>query len=43
MTPRPGKVSAVVDIPVPFPRDDTFRTSPEFGHYVGLVSQALKH
>lgn len=43
MTPRPGKVSAVVDIPVPFPRDDTFRTSPEFGRYVGLVSQALKH
>ncbi|OUM93775.1 MAG: nitrate/sulfonate/bicarbonate ABC transporter ATP-binding protein [Thermobacillus sp. ZCTH02-B1] len=43
MTPRPGKVSAVVDIPIPFPRDDTFRTSSEFGHYVGLVSQALKH
>jgi NitT/TauT family transport system ATP-binding protein len=43
MTPRPGKVSAVVNIPEPYPRDDAFRTSPEFGKYVGLVQRALKH
>lgn len=43
MTPRPGKVSAVVDVPVPFPRGETFRTTPEFGDIVRTVSEALKH
>ncbi|UUZ78950.1 ABC transporter ATP-binding protein [Paenibacillus sp. P26] len=43
MTPRPGKVSAAIDIPVPFPRDDHYRTTAEFGEWVRLVSGALKH
>lgn len=43
MTPRPGKVAAVVDVPVPFPRGETFRTTPEFGEIVRTVSEALKH
>ncbi|WP_248930798.1 ABC transporter ATP-binding protein [Paenibacillus hamazuiensis] len=43
MTPRPGKVSAAIDIPVPFPRDEAFRTAPEFGEWVRKVSGALKH
>ncbi|MFS0724418.1 ABC transporter ATP-binding protein [Paenibacillus sp. 1P07SE] len=43
MTPRPGKVEAVIDISVPFPREDEFRTTPEFSRLVGVVSQQLKH
>lgn len=43
MTPRPGKVAALVDVPVPFPRDESFRTTPEFGRIVRSVSEALKH
>lgn len=43
MTPRPGKIAAVIDVPVPFPRDESFRTTPEFGQLVRSVSDALKH
>jgi ABC-type nitrate/sulfonate/bicarbonate transport system, ATPase component len=43
MTPRPGKVAAMIDVPVPFPRDESFRTTPEFGQIVRSVSDALKH
>lgn len=42
MTPRPGKIAGIVDIPVPFPRDDAFRSSAEFSRYVGQVSHMLK-
>lgn len=43
MTPRPGKIAAVIDVPVPFPRSESFRTTPEFGQIVRSVSDALKH
>ncbi|MHA6532098.1 ABC transporter ATP-binding protein [Paenibacillus sp. BAC0078] len=43
MTPRPGKVAAVIDVPVPFPRTEAFRTTPEFGQLVRSVSDALQH
>ncbi|WP_052099188.1 ABC transporter ATP-binding protein [Paenibacillus stellifer] len=43
MTPRPGKVAAIESVRVPFPREETFRTSPEFGQIVRTVSEALKH
>ncbi|MBW5447921.1 ATP-binding cassette domain-containing protein [Cohnella sp. CFH 77786] len=43
MTPRPGKVAAVVEVPVPYPRDENFRTTPEFGQLVRAVSEGLKH
>ncbi|WP_373231461.1 ABC transporter ATP-binding protein [Cohnella sp.] len=43
MTPRPGKIAAVIDVPVPFPRNESFRTTPEFGQIVRSVSDALKH
>lgn len=43
MTSRPGKISDIVDISEPFPRDDEFRASPEFSKWVGHVSQVLKH
>ncbi|MFC0211930.1 ABC transporter ATP-binding protein [Paenibacillus chartarius] len=43
MTPRPGKIADIVDIDVPFPRTDEYRSSPEFGNYVRQVSDVLKH
>ncbi|MFD0692581.1 ABC transporter ATP-binding protein [Paenibacillus sp. GCM10027628] len=43
MTPRPGKISAIIDIPVPFPRDEGFRTNAQFGELVREVSAALEH
>lgn len=43
MTPRPGKIAELIDVPVPFPRDESFRSTPEFGRIVREVSLALKH
>ncbi|TDG00539.1 ABC transporter ATP-binding protein [Paenibacillus piri] len=43
MTARPGKIAATLDIPVPFPRDDEFRTAPRFNELVRKVSAALHH
>ncbi|MFC5468007.1 ABC transporter ATP-binding protein [Cohnella suwonensis] len=43
MTPRPGKISDIVDVPFPFPRNEDFRTLPEFGEYVRQISSSLKH
>jgi len=43
MTSRPGRISKILEIPVPFPRGEHFRSSQEFSKYVGLVSDALKH
>jgi NitT/TauT family transport system ATP-binding protein len=41
MTPRPGRVSAEIRIPAPYPRDERFRTSAEYAGYCRLVSEAL--
>jgi NitT/TauT family transport system ATP-binding protein len=41
MTPRPGRIFADLKIDAPFPRDESFRTSPEYGGYCRTVSQAL--
>ncbi|MDQ0495325.1 ABC-type nitrate/sulfonate/bicarbonate transport system ATPase subunit [Paenibacillus brasilensis] len=43
MTPRTGKISDFINIPFAYPRDDEFRTRPEFGEYVRSVSAVLKH
>ncbi|MGG1551854.1 MULTISPECIES: ABC transporter ATP-binding protein [Paenibacillus] len=43
MTPRPGKIAARVEIPVPFPRDETFRTTTQFNDLVREVNDALEH
>ncbi|MFB9331056.1 ABC transporter ATP-binding protein [Paenibacillus aurantiacus] len=43
MTPRPGKVSAVVDVTAPFPRDESFRTSAAFSAWVREVSEHMQH
>jgi NitT/TauT family transport system ATP-binding protein len=41
MTPRPGRVSAEIAIPAPYPRDESFRTSAEYAGYCRTVSAAL--
>ncbi|UKS24433.1 ABC transporter ATP-binding protein [Paenibacillus sp. HWE-109] len=43
MTPRPGKISATIDIPVPFPRDESYRTTTQFSDLVRDVNAALEH
>jgi len=41
MTPRPGRVSADIAIPAPYPRDERFRTSADYAGYCRIVSEAL--
>ena len=41
MTPRPGRVFTEIAIGAPYPRDDGFRTSAEYGALCRTVSQAL--
>ncbi|HEY1473607.1 MAG TPA: ABC transporter ATP-binding protein [Pseudolabrys sp.] len=41
MTPRPGRVSADIAIPAPYPRDERFRTSADYAGYCRTVSEAL--
>ncbi len=41
MTPRPGRVSAEIVIPAPYPRDERFRTSADYAGYCRIVSEAL--
>jgi NitT/TauT family transport system ATP-binding protein len=41
MTPRPGRVFAEIAIPAPYPRDEHFRTSPEYAGYCRQVAEAL--
>ena len=41
MTPRPGRVFTEIAIPAPYPRDERFRTSPEYAGYCRIVSNAL--
>lgn len=43
MTPRPGKISDIIDIGMPFPRTDEYRATPEFGSYIRRISDVLKH
>src|SRR5262249_57463184 len=41
MTPRPGRVFAEISIDAPYPREESFRTSPEYAAFCRRVSQAL--
>jgi NitT/TauT family transport system ATP-binding protein len=41
MTPRPGRVFAEIPIDAPYPREESFRTSPEYAAFCRRVSQAL--
>ena len=42
MTPRPGRVFAELQISAPYPRDESFRTSPEYAGYCREVGDALR-
>ena len=42
MAGRPGRVMADLDVAAPYPRDDLFRTSPEYAHLCRVVSGKLK-
>lgn len=42
MTPRPGKIIADIKIDAPYPRHQTFRTSPVYNQYCQEVSQVLE-
>jgi NitT/TauT family transport system ATP-binding protein len=41
MTPRPGRVFAEILIDAPYPREESFRTSPAYAGFCRRVSQAL--
>lgn len=41
LTQRPGRLFAEIDIDAPYPRDEIFRTSPEYAGYCRVVSDAL--
>ena len=41
MTPRPGRVFTELAIDAPYPRDQRFRTSPEYAGFCRLASEAL--
>jgi NitT/TauT family transport system ATP-binding protein len=41
MTPRPGRVFTQIAIDSPYPRDELFRTSPEYGAFCRRVAEAL--
>ncbi|MGI8525755.1 MAG: ABC transporter ATP-binding protein [Pseudolabrys sp.] len=41
MTSRPGRVFTEIAIDAPYPRDERFRTSAEYGGYCRTVSEAL--
>jgi len=41
LTPRPGRVFTEIRIPAPYPRDENFRTSAEYGHSCRQVGEAL--
>jgi len=41
LTPRPGRVFAEIAIPAPYPRNENFRTSAEYGGLCRQVAEAL--
>lgn len=42
MSPRPGRITAVFDVPFPHPRPAELRYAPEFARIAGEVSAALR-
>ncbi len=42
MTPRPGRVFTDIEIPVAYPRDESFRTSAEYAGFCWQVGKALR-
>jgi NitT/TauT family transport system ATP-binding protein len=43
MSPRPGRIEKVIDIPFAFPRAPELRSTPEFAALTGEVSSILRH
>jgi NitT/TauT family transport system ATP-binding protein len=43
MSARPGRLSAMLDVELPYPRELGMRTEPAFGHYVNQASTYLEH
>ena len=43
MAARPGRVIADIAVDEPYPRSDTFRTTPRYAQWCVEVSQALQH
>lgn len=41
MSARPGRISEEIEVPVPYPREESFRASPAFGEMVRKVSDSL--
>lgn len=41
MAARPGRVHAELSVPEPYPRDEAFRTSPEYARHTRAASEAL--
>ncbi len=42
MSPRPGRILDVIDVPFPFPRAPELRATPEFARLAGEVTAALR-
>jgi NitT/TauT family transport system ATP-binding protein len=43
MSPRPGRVLKVIDVPFPYPRSPELRSTAAFARLTGEVSAALRH
>lgn len=41
MTPRPGRIANIIDVPLPHPRDPSIQVTPEFNELVALVRKTL--
>jgi NitT/TauT family transport system ATP-binding protein len=43
MSPRPGRISEVIDVPLPYPRDEELRLSPQFAEIRARVWRGVHH
>lgn len=42
MSPRPGMIAQIIDVPFPYPRQHDIRYTPRFAEICGLVSHSLR-
>ncbi len=43
MSPRPGRISEIIDVPLPYPRNEELRLSPEFAEIRARVWRGVHH